>query len=480
MKLLFKRLSVYWLCFFISYMPYRQAHAILPVAAVVLDVVAGTVASVVAGELITRGVCGAKPWAANDPVFLCNAKTPKGTWLNKVKTSAKWAALLGALGYVFAADSFRKATSGNCYRNYSSYYGSASDCYNTMMGKIEEEFANNSQYTRVVINSVHNTYEKQIGWSYTTYRKNSDSPTGESANPTTYFTYPVSNSTTFTDEQFFEDFWQTSPQIPGETWLPDDFSEALPPVHPDPEWFPNAVPVTQPIYPAVPTDPEVAPYPKELPATHPDKRPASDPKPEYVPEDWPGDLPGAWPSDWPLPGTVPGPSPGAYPEEWPLPGSTPVFDPATNPGTGEPGTGTDPTPDPGFPVPLPVIGPMTRTEFEQVQAQNAQDALTGLQAPDFDTPQQQITDAMNSFLADKVDTAVPELGWSPFGYFSFGGGGCIAFNFDLSIGGKSFHAVFDAHCKPFEEYVRPTLEWSLYLTTGLYIYMLFTRTVRSM
>lgn len=463
MKLLFKRLSVYWLCFFISYMPYRQAHAILPVAAVVLDVVAGTVASVVAGELITRGVCGAKPWAANDPVFLCNAKTPKGTWLNKVKTSAKWAALLMAAGYMFASGSVKKSSgaSNECYVN-NEMIGrySFSDCYSRAMqmpnAKIigEPEFTTCWSVPCVVIPYQNNSFTGGIKH--------------------------LGNYTNLTDDEFFEDFWQTSPQIPGETWLPDDFSEALPPVHPDPDWFPDAVPVTQPIYPAVPTDPEVAPYPKELPSTHPDKRPASDPKPEYVPEDWPGDLPGAWPSDWPLPGTVPGPSPGAYPEEWPLPGSTPVFDPATNPGTGEPGTGTDPTPDPGFPVPLPVIGPMTRTEFEQVQAQNAQDALTGLQAPDFDTPQQQITDAMNSFLADKVDTSVPEFGWSPFGYFSFGGGGCIAFNFDLSIGGKSFHAVFDAHCKPFEEYVRPTLEWSLYLTTGLYIYMLFTRTVRSM
>ncbi|EKO3563510.1 hypothetical protein HJA72_004297 [Vibrio fluvialis] len=477
MKLLFKRLSVYWLCFFISYMPYRQAHAILPVAAVVLDVVAGTVASVVAGELITRGVCGAKPWAANDPVFLCNAKTPKGTWLNKVKTSAKWVALLGVAGYYFFEDSVISGTSYFCNDK---SYSSPDTCIAWVKQKVDEWVLGQG--------GILNSYSVTNGYKYynwatfpqVMYGANYFDRYGVKKTFPSVAHYEIRASSTKTLDEFFEDFWQTSPQIPGETWLPDDFSEALPPVHPDPEWFPNAVPVTQPIYPAVPTDPEVAPYPKELPATHPNKRPASDPKPEYVPEDWPGDLPGAWPSDWPLPGTVPGPSPGAYPEEWPLPGSTPVFDPATNPGTGEPGTGTDPTPDPGFPVPLPVIGPMTRTEFEQVQAQNAQDALTGLQAPDFDTPQQQITDAMNSFLADKVDTAVPELGWSPFGYFSFGGGGCIAFNFDLSIGGKSFHAVFDAHCKPFEEYVRPTLEWSLYLTTGLYIYMLFTRTVRSM
>ena len=100
MKLFLKRLSIYWLCFFVSYMPYRSAHALAPLAAVVVDVVAGSVVSWATSEIVTRGVCGKKPWAANDPVFLCNAKTTKNKWLNKAKGSAKWIALFAAAGYI--------------------------------------------------------------------------------------------------------------------------------------------------------------------------------------------------------------------------------------------------------------------------------------------------------------------------------------------------------------------------------------------
>ncbi|MGY5767756.1 hypothetical protein [Vibrio cincinnatiensis] len=469
MKLFLKRLSIYWLCFFVSYMPYRSAHALAPLAAVVVDVVAGSVVSWATSEIVTRGVCGKKPWAANDPVFLCNAKTTKNKWLNKAKGSAKWIALFAAAGYIVYENNFYKSedtahcsvpsqflpgdsitTFSTCFDGYKRWlsYLNEPDVYVT--SPLVEWNRIVFRYVKTYSDGTYSVHNSAGSWKSTV------------------------NSEALSDGEFFEDFWKTSPKIDGEMWLPDDLSQ--PQIHPEPDWFPQAVPVSQPVFPS--TSPEITPYPKELPATHPHKRPNTDPAPDYLPEDWPEELPGSWPADWPSPGSVPGTSPGEFPNEWPLPGSRPVFEPNPNPNP-EPNPNPNPEPLP-FPIPLPVIGPMTRTEFEQVQARNAQEALNGLPEPDFKTPAQQITDAMNDFLSDKVDIDIPEFSFSPFGYFSYGGGSCIAFDFDLSLGGKRFHATFDAHCKPFEQFVRPTLEWSLYLTTGLYIYMLFTRTVRSM
>ncbi|TBT81323.1 hypothetical protein D5E71_25535, partial [Vibrio parahaemolyticus] len=70
---------------------------------------------------------------------------------------------------------------------------------------------------------------------------------------------------------------------------------------------------------------------------------------------------------------------------------------------------------------------------------------------------------MNDFVTNKVDQPVPEFNFNPFGYFNYGGGGCIPITVPAQIGGKSFGSFkFEAHCPPMEEYVRPTLEWALY------------------
>uniref|UniRef100_UPI001C2F8767 cytochrome P450 n=3 Tax=Vibrio cholerae TaxID=666 RepID=UPI001C2F8767 len=74
---------------------------------------------------------------------------------------------------------------------------------------------------------------------------------------------------------------------------------------------------------------------------------------------------------------------------------------------------------------------------------------------------------------------IPEFQFSPFGYFSFGGGSCIGFTSNVSMGKISGQIVFDKHCQPWETIFRPPLEWALYLSTALYIYILFSRTVRS-
>ncbi|MCC4856609.1 hypothetical protein LMH78_12425 [Vibrio lentus] len=465
MKLFFKRLSVYWLCFFVCYLPYRQVQAAIPLAAVVLDIVAGSALAVAADTIITKAICGKKPWGANDPVFACNAKTPKSNWLQKAKSSSKWGALFALAGFAFSGSTARKPTDASyCIDSNGTQIGSVGDCYSITQAKASE-IESWSGVSNVRISSSTSNSGGHPGWRVF-YERN-----GSTKSSTGSF---IANTTPLSDNEFTEDFWQTSPDVPAETWLPDSTPDTPNPVHPDPEWFPSADPVTTPYIPS-------PSYPKPLPDSHPDKRPSSDPKPDYG--DFPFDLPGSWPSDWPDPGSVPV-SPGDFPIQWPLPGSTPLPEPTPTP---------DPTPDPDKPTdpdipvdpsplpnPLPVIGPLTRTEFEQVQAKNFSEATTNLPDPNFQKHQDEITKAMNDFIADSVDVVVPEFGFNPFGYFSYGGGSCIAFSFNLSIGGKTKNVTFDSHCPPFEDYVRPTLEWSLYLSTGLYLYMMFTRTVRSL
>ncbi|PMH25240.1 hypothetical protein BCU71_25510 [Vibrio lentus] len=464
MKLFFKRLSVYWLCFFVCYLPYRQVQAAIPLAAVVLDVVAGSALAVAADTIITKAICGKKPWGANDPVFACNAKTPKSKWLDKAKGSAKWAALLAAASLLINDSGSYNVSTGDC-TFVSPGNISFEQCISEALKSLPKEpgYELKIEPSTSVNNSGHQTYYWMAYYSNGSRYKTKGA-----------YSTLTPESPEISEDQLANDFWKTSPDVPSETWLPDSTPATPNPVHPDPEWFPSSDPVTTPYTPS-------PSYPQTLPDSHPDKRPASDPKPDYG--DFPFDLPGSWPSDWPEPGSVPV-SPGDFPLEWPLPGATPLPDPTPTP---------DPTPDPDKPTdpdipvdpsplpnPLPVIGPLTRTEFEQVQAKNFSEATTNLPDPNFQKHQDEITKAMNDFIADSVDVVVPEFGFNPFGYFSYGGGSCIAFSFNLSIGGKTKNVTFDSHCPPFEDYVRPTLEWSLYLSTGLYLYMMFTRTVRSL
>ncbi len=472
MKLFFKRLAVYWLCALIVYLPVPRVQAAFPVAAVVLDVI-GTTAAVAGAEyLTTRAICGLSPWAANDPVFACGGKTPKGTWLNNAKGSAKWGALFLAAGYfAYNSGSFSSTptSAGTCNQSNSSF----SACIATITSQTNNYLSQYPDYYSGPLEFIDD------GFSYVSITIRQRIKNSNGVNVRTYTAKYVETSTNadslrMSDNDFYNDFWQTSPDIPPETWLPKPTTAVPNPVHPDPAWFPDVEPKTQPVIPAQPA-PGTDPYPKPLPETHPDHRPSTTPQPEYDPSLWPAEIPDYWPSDWPAPGSVPGTSPGEFPEEWPLPGSVPV------PGTG---TGTDTGTDTGtgiegLPVPLPVVGPMTLAEFEQAQQRNFAEATNGLPEADFQTPQDQITQAMNDFIADKVTADVPEFSFNPFGYFTFGGGACIEFQYTLSIGGVSRAVTFDAHCPPMENYVRPTLEWFLYLSTALHIYSIFTRTVRS-
>lgn len=472
MQLFFKRLGIYWLCFFISYFPYRQAHAVIPAlaGAVVLDIVAGAVIDKVTGDVSVPAVCGKKPWAANDPVFLCDARSPKSTWLGKAKTSAKWGILFAIAGYYVSDLLIQKPTTGWCSDKSLTTF---SACANNPAIKSYM----NSECSKLGIKGCKLSTQR-IPYA----EKGSKFVFGFTAPSmgytATHSSWTTVDNSTVSEDDFYNDFWQTSPVVTPDTWLPE--AAPAPQYHPDPGWFPSSVPVSVPMTPSPKPENDPTTYPKPLPSTHPDSRPSTTPKPDYTPDYWPpGDpLPGSWPSGWPKPGEIT--SPGQFPQEWPLPGSTPLPKPGTNPNP-DPDPNPNPNPDPlPFPIPLPVIGPLTRTELEAVQAQNFAQADSALPTADFAKSQDDITQLMENFVKQQTDLEVPEFQFNPFGYFTFGGGGCISFNFTVSIGGKSFSLTIDDHCPPWEEYVRPTLEWALYLSTGLYIYILFTRTVRSM
>ncbi|RBM54064.1 hypothetical protein [Vibrio tarriae] len=477
MQLFFKRLGIYWLCFFISYFPYRQAQALAPAVgiagAVVLDIIAGAVIDKLTGDVSVPAVCGKKPWAANDPVFLCDARSPKSTWLGKVKTSAKWSALLFAAGYFINSSNINTVNEIGWQTCNNISGRTFSDCLSLVNRDIASGYYDSFEGAPYVI--FRTTFSNGL---YTVYFDIGDSGKQLTSFPThAVYQAHFSSYSPVSDEKFYNNFWQTSPVVTPDTWLPE--AAPAPQYHPDPGWFPSSVPVSVPMTPSPKPENDPTTYPKPLPSTHPDSRPSTTPKPDYTPEYWPvGDpLPGSWPVGWPAPGQIT--SPGDFPQEWPLPGSTPLPKPGTNP---DPDPNPNPNPDPSlpFPIPLPVIGPLTRTELEAVQAQNFSQADSALPTADFTKPQDDITQLMENFVKQQTDLEVPEFQFNPFGYFTFGGGGCISFNFTVSIGGKSFSLTIDDHCPPWEEYVRPTLEWALYLSTGLYIYILFTRTVRSM
>ncbi|MCD6678899.1 hypothetical protein [Vibrio cholerae] len=475
MNLFLKRLSIYWLCFFVSYMPYRQAHAVIPAlaGAVVLDIVADAVIDKVTGDVSVPAVCGKKPWAANDPVFLCDARSPKSTWLGKAKTSAKWSIALAAAGYILTStDIFQRDTSWQVRCDHNGYGVSFESCISKGM----KSFYENPRYTDVhYITKYFSSSNYGPGYVVTAKFKSN----GVSLSSDAAYWYFGPNAKPITEDQLYNDFWQTSPVVTPDTWLPE--AAPAPQYHPDPGWFPSSVPMSVPMTPSPKPENDPTTYPKPLPSTHPDSRPSTTPKPDYTPDYWPpGDpLPGSWPSGWPKPGEIT--SPGEFPQEWPLPGSTPLPKPGTNPNP-DPDPNPNPNPDPlPFPIPLPVIGPITREEFRTEQQNLWNEAGNAL--PDgtsiFQAHEQAAKQAMDTFIQDNLNPEIPEFQFSPFGYFSFGGGSCIGFTSNVSMGKISGQIVFDKHCQPWETIFRPPLEWALYLSTALYIYILFSRTVRS-
>lgn len=122
---------------------------------------------------------------------------------------------------------------------------------------------------------------------------------------------------------------------------------------------------------------------------------------------------------------------------------------------------------------------MSQSEFESssksVSGELAAEANEGLGSFD-DSYQDQINEAQDSFVDQVTNPSIAESTFDLSGHFQFGGGGCIPFQFTTSYG----DLTLDQHCEPMEDFVQPTLKWFLYLSTMLYIYRLFNRTVRSL
>ncbi|WP_162046384.1 hypothetical protein [Vibrio taketomensis] len=309
MKLLLKRIAVYSLCFFVSYFPVQRANAALPLfAGVALDIVAGVAVSVATDKIVSKSICGKKPWAANDPVFACNASSTKSNWLKHAKSSAKWAIVFTALGYVateVGVLNTEKVSTNfiQCRNNKGSgSYGVAYSLEGCFALQQSAAQASGSEYL-----------EYDNGWHVWV--------SVDKKNPSHHGVLFINDGdlqragVKISDEQFANEFWASPPDFGPDVWFPEPDVSDIPSVHPDPKWFPDIEPLTQPF---APPKPLTNPYPKELPDSHPNKRPVDTPKPEY--DDWPGELPGAWPEGWPLPGALPG-TPGGFPQEWPLPGT---------------------------------------------------------------------------------------------------------------------------------------------------------------
>ncbi|KJF95128.1 hypothetical protein [Photobacterium angustum] len=474
MKIITKRLSVYALCFFIAYFPVRKVQAGLPLIPVAIEIIGGVLVSEAINRVAVPALCGKSPWGANDPVFACEASNTKKGFADKAKKSAKMAAIIAAAGIAVSGSNFIK-DSASSSTDFRCQYNTRGGLLGTNISSISDCLLVAQSVAHMVGAASYSSDSLGFIGGFHRYQVKAFNASGSQIAAQNVFI--KTDQQPMTDDEFNDDFWQTSPQIPPSTWSPEPTPENPNPTHPDPEWFPDLTPQTAPVYPS-------PNYPNPLPDNHPDALPPATPSPEHNPEDYPTKDPNHWPQHWPSPEELPDNSPGQFPGVWPMPGTTPVFPPETNPNPEpnpkpDPDTGSPTVPIPELPVPLPVIGPLTRTELETVLNKQYQDATNNLNSPDLKNYQDTVTNAMNDFITNKVTADIPTFGFNPFGFVTFGDGTCVGFSQTLSIGGHEKSVMFDAHCPPYDDYVRPTLMWKLYLLTGLYLYMLFTRTVRS-
>ncbi|ELP6122395.1 hypothetical protein QTV43_003620 [Vibrio vulnificus] len=477
MNIFLKRLTVYSLCFVVCFIPTRYAYSgWWGGAAVVIDVI--TDAWVDGDDVKTGAICGGRKFASNDPIWKCETKNSKSNFMNKAKASSKGLALFVAAGFLLATNgNFGPREAFECHSgervdNFQVCYSAAletmkasADRKNWYVAGPTLKVSPSIPWSTIHINVL--LMDKETGLYVGTDSRNVRASTPDEWNA-------------LSDDELFNDFWQTSPKVPPETWLPPSGPNATPPSHPDPEWFPETFPVSPPYSPKPGAIPE---YPKPLPDSHPDKRPESEPAPVPNPDWFPSTEPGKNPDSWPQ--EVP--SPGQKPVPWPLPDREPSINPNPNPDP-DPNPNPDPDPNPNpdpdpnpLPIPLPVIGPITREQFRTEQQRFYDEAASALPQPTtfFSDHADTVQKAMSDFLENKITPDVPEFEFNIFGYFTFGGGSCSGFTVPASMGRISGEITLDKHCQPWDSTFRPTIEWSLYLMTGLYIYVLFSRTVRS-
>lgn len=454
--MLFKRLFLYYICFSVAYFPVYRVQAALPMAGYVVVEVLKSTAITTGGYILLDTVVGKTPWASNDPVYPRRDKIPQKNFMDKVgnmKSHLSFAFAFAALGYSFFDNKIYKGVKWRCSTGQVNQYKNVNEC----IAAIQLQYPSVSHEMQVLSKSMGFSSIDGDYISYSIGIIRDDETTRAYGSFNAYVEEPIP------EEEPFNDFWGTSPDVPEDWWYPPESPQDPQPKYPDPEWFPEKE--VNPVGPPVSPSPDR--YPEDLPPDHPDKRlPGVEPPPVTYPGSNPGETPTTVPDDFPV--------------TWPRPGDVPITNPNPDTGGGENPDGGGST-NPGFPIPLPVIGPLTRAELEQVNATRDAAAADGLASaqPTLDDVQAKLEQAQTDFI-NEIKQIEPELiNFSPFGWFDFGSGACPTPTITVSVNGKSQTLTVDSHCDFYNSSLRPTLEWVLYISTGMYIYLLVNRTIRS-
>ncbi|MFA1573958.1 hypothetical protein [Vibrio cyclitrophicus] len=475
--MLFKRLGVYALCFWVTYFPIHQAHAFAPVAVSVGSTAVRYLASEIAFDLIAKGALTESPYYQSEGKV---SKSKYNSWLKgKGKYVAYIATAISSLGWLVSDSGalikpstpvdpegggsingtyFLSATTASPQQTFYTVQQAAQAFQSYGLGDFPNKYFKAeriSDYWRVNFYGEHNGLPDRL----LSTKNFSRSYCSDIFKPICGTPPPENQDVPITDSHIETDFynWVSSqPEHDQRFSLSGDDGFIAPELKPDVQISP------------APTMPDGSPIPfvghqlwvdaDAIVRGIAQKDDAT--LPNYVP-----DL--RWDNAYYLAYTV-------------ARGNQAITS-ANAKGSSLPETNpTNPDHNWSSSNPMPVVGPITLAEYTAYTDSNLAQASSSIGGGDLTGAKSEITAAMDDFIKDSVSVEVPEWEFNPFGYISFGGGQCLPFTARISIGDFDRNITFDAHCGPYEEFVRPTLEWSLYLLTALNIYMVFTRTVRSL
>lgn len=460
-----KKITALLLSFLIAIAPVYQAHAILPaVGSVVVSVVGATVIDAGVTAAINV-VAGKSPWAANDPVYGGQVKTPVKGVANWVKKNglqvAFWTAALAAADYFIDGDKPKNVSSGRCSLLSSATTFSA--CFNESLRKFSVDYPTAKLSSYKFVNDKPNS--RIIFQFFFTIN---------TASMNTYLGHwsVDLNSAPEVSDLEFEMF-----TVSGLNKVkPDSEPFTIPPSrYPsfpanDPVWPEKIEPVTPP---AKPTKPYPTPVPTPQPSPTPEN-PLYPSKPDT----------GRWPLPWPLPGleTIPNPNPSPDPNPDP-----------------DAGTEIKPTPDGGFIIPNPL--PVEVTNDVNVNVLNLEQGLTAAQLAQRDlridndsaaglgSPDSLTNDSY--FDAFKpIDNMLGNLPSPPSFNFTSGMFGipsyssCIPYVFTipsitfLSMTIPAQSVTIGQHCDYYDANLRPFVAWIFQAIGLLTIYRISVRSTR--
>ncbi|MFL1027748.1 hypothetical protein, partial [Vibrio parahaemolyticus] len=413
-----KRLSIYFLCFWVSFFPIYQAHAFVPAVAVGLGSNAVRfLASEIALDVIARG------FASNDPFYKAQGKLPKSKYLSFLKGKGKLTPFIAhglvAAGFVIIGDqimtnpqttpvpdgdvspeigiAWRK--SGFVGETVSSAATKRCGDYQYCVGFDVLPYRFDS--SRVDLRTVEFKLESGAIWVTEDYQRvnceyltSSQQSTVPTCSPTWQPENPVQRPAT--DKEIETDFsaWVSSQPEHDQRFAFGDASGAL---HPD------LKPDIQ--VPPPPTMPDGSPIPGvgEQLWVYADwiargVGQNSDPSIDhYIP-------PQVWDDAYYLAHNVAGSS-AAITSANATGSSIPNPNPDGN---------TNPDGNWSTSNPLPVIGPMTFKEYQTYTDNNYSQASESLGSADLQTSKDEITAAMNEFIDNSVSVEIPDFDFNPF------------------------------------------------------------------